>query len=300
MSGIETKCSQRVGFRIENFSTRPFWTKVFTQQGVGFQIKFFGACQNSIFGFLTNISFCKTNLEYNYKVLILFTLVQTAIFAFGLFFPFSIFRLKVFKKSVFELKNFNISVSELNVFQPVKFKNTISEIPRTLDWLFYNVPDFDLNFLREKINLRKNIGLKSITFRFIISRKKRQFCQSVCFFKMHGCDQLLPFSTRFWSKITKLCQILNYLFYTRQILHQDFRNVPDIQSIFLQKSRSWKSICSRKARSDSLACTNDNSCFLFAVLKWTTLTSTLQKKFRIKVFENFTFQRIRLWNEFFF
>ena len=57
MSGIETKCSQRVRFRIENISTRPFWTKVFTQQGVGFQIKFFGACQNLKFDFFKKHQF---------------------------------------------------------------------------------------------------------------------------------------------------------------------------------------------------------------------------------------------------
>ena len=209
MPDIETKRFQRVRFRIENFSTCHFLKQIFYSTRCRNLNQIFRIVSEFEFWFfLTNNQFLQ-NENWIQKKMILFRLVQTATFAFGLLFPFSIFRLKVFKKLVFELKNFNLSDSELNVFQPVKFKNTISEIPRTLDWVFYNVPDFDLNFLREKINLRKNIGFKSITFWFIFSRNKRQFCQCVCFFKMHGCDQFLPFPTRYWSKITKLCQILN-------------------------------------------------------------------------------------------
>ena len=48
---------------VKNFQRVTFSNKVFTPQGVGFQIKFFGACQSLIFGFLTNISFAKQKLN---------------------------------------------------------------------------------------------------------------------------------------------------------------------------------------------------------------------------------------------
>ena len=131
-----------------------------------------------------------------------------------------------FPKISFWVETSNVSDFELNVFQRVKFKNTISKIPRILDWVFYNVPDFESIFFWEGNKLRKNIGLKRFTFWYIFSEKKRQFCHFAWVFKKHDCDQNFQFSIRFWIKTCTACQILNYKFWTRQILHQWFWDVP--------------------------------------------------------------------------
>ena len=84
-----------------------------------------------------------------------------------------------FLKISFWVETSNVSDSELNVFQSVKFKNTISKAPRILDWVFYNVPDFELVFLSGRNNLGKTIGWKRITFWFIFSKNKTTIL-SVC------------------------------------------------------------------------------------------------------------------------
>ena len=76
-----------------------------------------------------------------------------------------------FSEISFCVETSNVSDSELNVFQRVKFESTFSNIPWILDWVFYKVPDFELNFLWGRNNLGKIIGLKSITFWFKFSKK---------------------------------------------------------------------------------------------------------------------------------
>ena len=105
-----------------------------------------------------------------------------------------------FSEISFWVETSNVSDSEFNVFQSVKFESTFSNLPRILDWVFYNMPDIELNFLWGRNNLGKIIGLKSITFWFILSRKK---------------TTILPFclhfqNARLWPKISIFSQVLKW------------------------------------------------------------------------------------------
>ena len=212
LSVSELKTSQRV----------PFWNKVITQQSVGFQVKFFGSCQSSKFDFINKQSVFAKQI-WNLKKIESFYLCTNGIFCILFAFLRCTIETESFLKISFWVEASNVSDSELNDFQRVKFKNTISKIPRIVDWVFYNVPGFELNFFWERNFLGKNNGWKSITFWFIFSRKRQQFCLFVCIFKMQDCGKTLQFSIKFWIQTTiTACQILNYKFWKRQFRHQVF------------------------------------------------------------------------------
>ena len=162
---------------LKTFKRVSLWTEVITQQGVGFQVKFFVSCQSLNFVFINKQSvFAKQT--WNKKNWIFLPLYKRQ-FLHSACFPQMHYWDWKFSEISFWVETSNVSDSELNVFQRVKFKNTISKIPRILDWVFYNVPDFELNFFWERNYLGKNIGLKRITFLLISSRKKTTIL-SIC------------------------------------------------------------------------------------------------------------------------
>ena len=146
-----------------------------------------------------------------------------------------------------------MSDSELNDFQRVKFKNTISKIPRILDWVFYNVAGFEINFFWQRNYLGKNNGWKSITFWLTFSRKRQQFCLFVCIFKMQDCGKTLHFSIKFWIQTITACQILNSNFKPVRFRIKAFRTRHTLDSFFSDKIRSWKNLRSEKPRIDSFS-----------------------------------------------
>ena len=107
---------------------------------------FFGSWQSLKFDFFKEtISFCKTNMEYKKKLECFYPCTNVN-FCILLAFLRCTFQTESFLKIRLWVETCNVSDSELNDFQRVKFKNTFSKIPRILDWVFYNVPDFELNF----------------------------------------------------------------------------------------------------------------------------------------------------------
>ena len=181
---------------LKSFQRVSFWTKVITQQGVAFPIKIFWSCHGLNFDFITKQSVFAKQMR-NFKKIESFYLCTNGTFCILLAFLRCIIETESFLKISFWVETSNVSDSKLNDFQRVKFKNTISKIPRILDWVFYNVPDFELNFFWEKNYLGKNNGWKSITFWVIFSRKRQNFCLFVCIFKMQACHQIFQFSVKF-------------------------------------------------------------------------------------------------------
>ena len=135
---------------LKTFKRVSLWTEVITQQGVGFQVKFFVSCQSLNFVFINKQSvFAKQT--WNKKNWIFLPLYKRRFLHSACFSQMHYWDWK-FSGISFWVETSNVSDSELNVFQRVKFKNTISKIPRILDWVFYNVPDFEIKFLlREKL-----------------------------------------------------------------------------------------------------------------------------------------------------
>ena len=171
-----------------------------------------------------------------------------------------------FLKISFWVETSNVSDSELNDFQRVKFKNTISKIPRILDWVFYNVPDFELNFFREKIFLGKNNGWKSITFWVIFSRKRQNFCFLFAFLKCKLVTNFFNFQSSFklkQSQRVRFCfQILNRSDFASRFLERATLWI----DIFSEKIRTWKLLWSKKLRFDSFSpvkTTNYSFCLRF-------------------------------------
>ena len=183
---------------LKTFQRVSFWTKVTTQQGVAFQIKFFWLCHGLNFDFITKQSVFAKQI-WNKKIWIFFPLYERQ-FLHSACIPKMHYWDWKFSEISFWVETSNVSDSEFNVFQSVKFESTFSNLPRILDWVFYNMPDIELNFLWGRNNLGKIIGLKSITFWFILSRKK---------------TTILPFclhfqNARLWPKISIFSQVLKW------------------------------------------------------------------------------------------
>ena len=197
---------------LKTFQRVSFWTKVITQQGVAFQIKFFWSCHGLNFDFITKQSVFAKQM-WNFKKNESFYLCRNGTFYILLAFLRCIIETESFLKISFWVETSNVLDSELNDFQRVKFKNTISKIPRILDWVFYNVPDFELIFFREKNYLGKNNGWKSITFWVIFSRKRQNFCFLFAFLKCKLVTKFFNFLSSFklkQSQRVRFCfQILN-------------------------------------------------------------------------------------------
>ena len=168
VSDSELKTFQRVSFR----------TEVITQQVIGFQIKFFESCQRLNFDFIDKQSVFAEQ-RWHIKKIESFYLCTNGNFCIPLALLRCTIETESFLKTSFWVETSKLLDSGRNDFQRVKFKNTISKIPRILDWVFYNVPDFELIFLWGRNNLEKNIGWKRISFWFIFSKKKTTIL-SVC------------------------------------------------------------------------------------------------------------------------
>ena len=163
---------------LKTFQRVSFWTKVITQQGVAFQIKFFWSCHGLNFDFITKQSVFAEQ-RWHIKKLESFYLCTNGNFCIPLAFLRCTIETESFLKTSFWVETSNLLDSERNDFQRLKFKNTISKIPQILDWVFYNVPDYNLNFLWGRNNLEKIIRWKRITCWFIFSKKNTTIL-SVC------------------------------------------------------------------------------------------------------------------------
>ena len=164
---------------LKTFQCVSFWTKVFTQQGVGFQIKLFGPWQSLKFDFFKKQSlFAKET--WNIKKTWMFLPLYKRQFLHSACISKMHFSDWKFSENQFLSWNFERVRFWIKYFSKCQFqKKTISKIPLIPDWVFYKVPDFELNFLWGRNNLEKNIGWKRITFWFIFSKKKTTIL-SVC------------------------------------------------------------------------------------------------------------------------
>ena len=189
MSDFETNCFQRVRFPMKTFQRVSLWSKIITQQVVGFQIKLFGSCQSLNFDFFKKHQFLQNEFDSFYTC-------TNGNFCILLAFLRCTIETESFLKISFWVETSNVSDSEMSVFQRVKLESTFSKIPRILDWVFYNMPDIELNFLWGRNNLGKNIGSKHSPFDSYCPGKRGQFCLFVCNFKMQDCDQISQFSIK--------------------------------------------------------------------------------------------------------
>ena len=141
----------------------------------------------------------------------------------------------------------------------------------------------------------KLLDWKASNFDSYSPRKRRHICHIICIFEKQDYDKILQFPSKFWIETITVCQILNSNFKPVTFCIKAFRTCHTLNWFFLRKSGLEKFYGENKTTFWFIfACRIDNFCFLFAILKGTTLTAIFQKSFRIAVFENFNFQRIRL------
>ena len=239
LSVSELKTSQRV----------PFWNKVITQQSVGFQVKFFGSCQSSKFDFINKQSVFAKQI-WNFKKIESFYLCTNGIFCILFAFLRCTIETESFLKISFWVEASNVSDSELNDFQRVKFKNTISKIPRILDWDFYNVPGFELNFFWE-IFWEKTMDGKASHFDSYSPGKDNNFVFLFAFLKCKIVAKLFIFQSNFEFKQLQRVRFWITSFENVSFGFKTFRTRHNLNSFFPEKIRSWKILRSKKPRFDS-------------------------------------------------
>ena len=157
-----------------------------------------------------------------------------------------------FPKISFWVETSNVSDFELNVFQRVKFKNTISKIPRILDWVFYNVPDFESIFFWEGKNFEKKYWIETHhIFIDILQEKDDNFVILFALLKRRIVTKLFIFQSDFELKQLQRVRFWITNFEPVRFCINAFRTCHTLNWFFSEKIRSWKKLWSKKFRFDT-------------------------------------------------